>query len=204
MYIFSRKTIKFQDCGEVHCRQFSQTGQSISLKYQKHVNLLNKDKYFLKLRKQKGEKFHTSVVETLDMPAVVSEESFSFDAPDMPVISDAPFKNTEDVSEIGRIALFKSMFVFKDLFKVPAAWTRCDINDGDFQAMQFVQCTGRMDSGVVKTISQKIVVLYKDMTVHASVMDVPIKMQEIGFLSEYVSSSKELEDMVNVFHKYKI
>ena len=42
------------------------------------------------------------------------------------------------------------------------------------------------------------------MTVHASVMDGPIKTQEIGFLSEYVSSSKELKDMVNVFHKYKI
>ena len=102
---------------------------------------------------------HTSVVETLDIPAVVSEESLSFDVPDMPEISDAPFKNTENITEIERITLFESMFVCKDLFKVPTAWTRCDINDDDFQAIQFVQCTGRMDSGVVKTISQKKVVL---------------------------------------------
>ena len=83
--------------------------------------------------KGKRRKVPRKVVETLDIPAVVSKESFSFDVPDMPEISDALFKNTENVSEIERIALFESMFVCKDLFKLPTAWTRCDctcISDG--------------------------------------------------------------------------
>lgn len=55
-------------------------------------------------------------------------------------------------SEESRIQLFNSLFRSEESLNVHFAWRRCNIEEGNLQAIQFSHCTGRMENGIVKTV----------------------------------------------------
>ena len=137
---------------------------------------------------------------------ITNHDSTVTDAPLVPPTIEVSEDSTVEDSkqkELERIALFESLISNKETFKFPTAWTRCDVSDRIFQAITFVQWTGRIKDGKFNTVCSKKVVLYKDMTVHAYVLDTPVEVEKLGFMRKFVSCPEEIEMLIQTFHKIK-
>lgn len=102
--------------------------------------------------------------------------------------------------------LFEKLFSNKDTVKFPLAWMRCDINQRDMKAIQFSHCICRKDKvqDIVKTINNKKVVLFEDMSLHIYIMDINLEPKKVGCSSKFLNSSQELEEIIDKIHKSKI
>lgn len=107
-------------------------------------------------------------------------------------------ENVPDVTDETRNSLFNSLFQLEKSFNIITAWRRCNIEEGELQAIQFSHCTGRLVNGIVKTVMLKKIVLCHDISMQVSILDILVENEKVGFTDDFVFSAKDVEAVIEI------
>ncbi|XP_043472994.1 uncharacterized protein LOC122505444 [Leptopilina heterotoma] len=107
----------------------------------------------------------------------------------------ADFDQHESKEE--REALFKLLFQNKDSLLLPVSWNRRQSNDGDFEAIELTRVITRRVANKLLFVPSKQIIIYQDLRVEIKIMGNNLDLNSIGFEKECVSSTEDIENLVN-------